>query len=246
MSTRGDSAGIDRVRVLEGSHNVRDLGGLVTGDGQLVRTGRVFRSDYPTFAVVADGAAIRDLGLRTVVDLRRGFEADAECVSWSEHGVDYHRCPITAAGGEASWSARYRGYLAQRPETVVEAVRRIANATGHPVLFHCAAGKDRTGVIAAVLLQLLGVSDEDIVADYLLSADHLAPVLARLSGIAYYAEAFGDLDQEHQRPQADHMNGFLQWLSGCGGAETWLLAHGVPREEIEQFRREMRHDPRPA
>ena len=73
------------------------------------------------------------------------------------------------AVGESSWYARYQSYLAHRPETVVAAVRHVLDPASHPVLFHCAAGKDRTGVVAALVLAVLGVHDEQIVADYVLS-----------------------------------------------------------------------------
>src|SRR5699024_9827753 len=136
MQVMGASGSSDTARRwrLEGSHNVRDLGGLVAADGREVRRGQVFRSDYPGFVEASNGAAVRRLGLRTVVDLRRGTEASLECVSWADHGVDYHRCPLSA-GRETSWHAKYHAYLTHRPETVVAAVRRVVSAAGHPVLF---------------------------------------------------------------------------------------------------------------
>jgi protein tyrosine/serine phosphatase len=222
---------------LAGSHNVRDLGGLRTTDGREVRRGQVFRSDYPAFADVEDGAAVRELGLRTVVDLRRGAEAGFECVSWDDHGVRYHRCPLTA-GGETSWHARYHSYLTHRPETAVEAVRQVTEPATHPVLFHCAAGKDRTGVVAALVLSVLGVDAEQIVADYVLTEAGLERILARLSGSGPYAAMLAGADRD-QRPRAEHMQGFLEWVEERGGTESWLVDHGLPLSHLERFRREM-------
>jgi len=226
----------DRVLELAGSHNVRDLGGLRTTDGREVRRGQVFRSDYPAFADVEDGAAVRELGLRTVVDLRRGTEAGFECVSWDVRGVDYHRCPLSA-GEEISWHARYHSYLTHRPETVVEAVRRVTDVSGLPVLFHCAAGKDRTGVVAALVLSVLGVDVEEIVADYVLTEAGLGRILARLSVTGPYAAMLADADPVDQRPREQHMRGFLDWVAERGGAESWLVDHGLASSHLDEFRR---------
>ena len=225
----------DRVHQLTGSHNVRELGGLRTRDGHEVRRGQVFRSDYPAFADVEDGAAVRDLGLRTVVDLRRGSEADFECVSWEDHGVGYHRCPITAFE-KSSWEARYAAYLMDRPETVVEAVRQVLAPANHPVLFHCAAGKDRTGVVAALVLSILGVPDEEIVADYVLTEEALERIMGRLGELEPYRAMLADATLDSQRPRAENMVGLLAWLAAYGGAETWLLDHGLTQGELDDAR----------
>ncbi len=228
----------DRVRRLEGAHNVRDLGGLVTADGREVRRGRIFRSDYPGFADVSEGAAVRDLGLRTVVDLRRSAEASLECVSWEDHGVHYVRCPVSA-GGESSWRARYHSYLTHLPETVVEAVRQVTTVEAHPVLFHCAAGKDRTGVVAALVLAVLGVDRGVVVADYTLTAAALEPIMARLMGLPHYAEMLGDSSYEDQVPHARNMETLLDWVDEQGGAERWLVDHGLDADHLVRFRQAM-------
>lgn len=223
---------------MEGAHNVRDLGELVTSSGVTVRSGRVFRSDYPAFAEVNEGLAVRQLGLRSVVDLRRGSEAGFECVSWDDHGVHYHRCPLTA-GGETSWHARYQAYLTHRPESVVEAVRWVTDVEAHPVLFHCAAGKDRTGVVAALVLSVLDVPAEQIVADYVLSEAGLGPILERLAVAGPYAEMLAGADLEEQRPRAENMRGLLHWLQEQGGAEAWLVEHGLSPDRLDRFREAM-------
>lgn len=223
----------DRVHELTGSHNVRELGGLVTRDGHEVRRGQVFRSDYPAFA--EDAEAVRRIGLHTVVDLRRGSEADFECVAWEDHGVVYHRCPITAFE-KSSWEARYAAYLLDRPEAVVEAVREVLKPANHPVLFHCAAGKDRTGVVAALVLAVLGVPDEEIVADYVLTDEALERVLGRLGELEPYREMLANTTLDSQRPRAENMEGLLAWLAEYGGAEKWLLDHGISPAELDAAR----------
>nr|WP_246086898.1 tyrosine-protein phosphatase [Nocardioides humi] len=224
----------DRVHLVPGSHNVRDLGGLRTRSGRTVRTGRVYRSDYPSFLEV-DATAIARFGLATVVDLRRGTEAAEECIDWGGRGVAYRRWPLTA-GRESSWHARYTSYLTRRPETVVGAVREVMRPAAHTVLFHCAAGKDRTGVLAALLLAVLGVGEDDIVADYLLSAASVEPVIARLVEMEMYAGMLADSSVDEQLPRAEHMHLLLRWLERHGGAEAWLVEHGVPAGELTDFR----------
>jgi protein-tyrosine phosphatase len=228
----------DRAITVLGSHNLRDLGGLRTADGVLVRRGRVFRSDYPAFADLDRSGPVAALRLATVVDLRRGREAAVECVRWADHGVTHLRCPLVA-GAEDSWHARYQAYLTHRPETVVAAVRAVMDPARQPVLFHCAAGKDRTGVVAALLLQMLGVPDEAIVADYVLTEAALGPIMSRLQGVELYADMLGSSPVHEQQPRAEHMTAFLGWLAEQGGAVRWSVDHGVPLEQIDRFREAM-------
>jgi protein tyrosine/serine phosphatase len=216
-----------RVRTLAGSHNVRDLGGIATADGRVVREGLVFRSDYPAFADDGTGDAVRSLGLRAVVDLRRGNEAAAETVTWHDHGVTYYRHPLVG-GDRTSWHARYRSYLTTRPDSVVDAVRHLLDPANHPVLFHCAAGKDRTGVVAAMLLSVLGIEDDEIVADYLLSDEAVAPILDRLTSTPLYRRMLAGTTVEEQRPTAEAMRDFLRDLD----AERWLRDHGLTSDEL--------------
>lgn len=224
----------DRVLEIEGSHNVRDLGGFVTTDGKTVRRGRLFRSDYPAFAD-ADPSGTQRLALRAVVDLRRDAEADFECVDWERRGVTCHRVSLSA-GAVDSWHARYPAYLKNRPEAVVEAVRVVIDPANHPVLFHCAAGKDRTGVVAALVLALLGVGRAEIVADYLLTERTLERVLARLAGAEPYAAVLGPSAYVEQRPRAEYLEALLDHVDRAGGAESWLLAHGLTADEVARAR----------
>lgn len=223
------------------AHNLRDLGGLTTRSGRRVRRGRVFRSDYPRFVEHDEGAAVRILGLRSVVDLRRAGEVEVECVDWESLGVAYRRWPLSA-GGESSWHARYPAYLEHRPETVVGAVRAVMRPDRHGVLFHCAAGKDRTGVVAALLLSLLGVADDEIVADHVLSAGSVEAVLARLAGMETYAAMLAGSSVADQQPRAEHLQALLDWLAERGGVEVWLTDHGALPSEISAFRTAMLED----
>ncbi|WP_340537346.1 tyrosine-protein phosphatase [Nocardioides sp. GXZ039] len=223
----------DRVRTFDGVHNVRDLGGLVNDEGRRVRSGLLYRSDYPGFVDVAH--AVETLGLRSVVDLRQPAEAQYECVDWSAHGVDYLAVPISA-GRETSWHAKYQGYLTHRPDLVVEAVRKVITPEDAPVLFHCAAGKDRTGTVAALVLGLLGVPDEEIIADYVLTEGALTAILGRLSGRGPYAEMLSGSSYDDQLPRAENMRGLLDYLHSEGGPRAWLRAHALSDGDVDRFR----------
>lgn len=225
-----------RAIVARGSFNLRDLGGLPAADG-IVRRGMIYRSDFPGFAL-RDPEILTSLGLRTVVDLRGSAEIEFECVPWAESGIDHVVCALSA-GRESSWHAKYSGYLTHRPAAVVDAVRAIMRDLARPALFHCAAGKDRTGVIAALLLEVLGVDDATIVADYVLTDHALADMLARLRQAGPYAATLAETTDEDQRPLAEAMQSLLDWLHRNGGAAAWLMAHGVASEEIEAFRADL-------
>lgn len=161
----------------DGCVNVRDLGGL----GQ-VRPGAVVRMEAPTRLSEAGWAAVWAYGVRTVVDLRY---AD-ECVQDSAPrpaGITTVQVPLDPVGTPfyEHWEKidnlasplYFPAMLAEHPELVVTAVRAIANAAPGCVVFHCAGGKDRTGLLALVLLTLAGAAPEEIIADYLLTYDRM-------------------------------------------------------------------------
>lgn len=161
--------------------NFRDLGGLRTDDGRTIAPGRVFRADGLHRASEADVAALASVGLRTVLDLRTPNELRDMGV-FDHHGVDHRHLPLIAeiwdpavleieAPAHEFLAARYLEMLDEGAERIGEALHTIADPANLPLVFHCAAGKDRTGVLAALLLSLLGVPDADVVADYARSAD---------------------------------------------------------------------------
>lgn len=153
----------------ENLRNIRDLGGIPLPDDGYTRYGRFVRSEAPTVLTGAERGQILRLGIDTVVDLRNGHEAEASPnVLAGAEGIDYHLCP--QKGGwdmparEADIPATYLR-IASGHDQVAPVLRLFARARG-AVLFHCAAGKDRTGVYAALLLLIAGAQAEDIVADY--------------------------------------------------------------------------------
>ena len=172
---------------LEGGRNVRDLGGFRTGDGGTTQWRRILRSDSLHQLTNAARTSLVDLGLGTIVDLRRTAETEAEPnVFATSSDVDYHHLNmlsdvdlnIEPVAEETpvpqSMAHHYCGYLDLRQEAVSRILGTLADSEKQAVLFHCAGGKDRTGVIAGLILGLVGVPDETIAADYGLTAHYLS------------------------------------------------------------------------
>ena len=175
-----------RLIALEAAHNVRDLGGYVIGDGRTIAWGRLLRGDGLHHLTPADLDALTPIGLRTVIDLRTPGEVDergafpidrmpVELVhqpvidtTWSRDDVPRFDA---APNPEAEFlTFAYATMLAEGGARFGAAIRRLAAPGALPAIFHCAAGKDRTGIMAALLLAGLGVDDDVIVADYGLTA----------------------------------------------------------------------------
>ncbi|MEU5939374.1 tyrosine-protein phosphatase [Micromonospora sp. NPDC047548] len=162
--------------------NFRDVGGYRGHDGRTVRWGRLYRSDSPHRIDGTDREAFAALDVRTVVDLRRPSEVErdgrvpeldglAYRNIHPEH-VDWGENPYRPATDLARYLAdRYADLAETGAAGLAEAVGLIADEANAPVLVHCVAGKDRTGLVCGLTLAVLGVSDAEIAADYALSTE---------------------------------------------------------------------------
>ncbi|WP_051297764.1 tyrosine-protein phosphatase [Brevibacterium album] len=170
-----------------GTHNFRDLGGLPLTGGGTVRTGRVFRSDALHLLDDAGRAHLRALGVRRIVDLRHDGELAQMPSALDRAEVEVVHAPVFAAAAvEAQLAPDATLDLAEIYRMMIETRgTQLALAAGHvvlspgPVVFHCTAGKDRTGVLAALLLDAVGVRREAVVADYAATAANLAGAWAQ-------------------------------------------------------------------
>ncbi|MHB8293941.1 MAG: tyrosine-protein phosphatase [Acidimicrobiales bacterium] len=173
---------------LEGCFNFRDLGGYRTASGAVVRRGAVWRADSLHRLSATDSETLRRIGIATVVDLRTEQELDHKGkVNLDRLPASYHHLPMVLdnpapsrfaargdGGGESFVQAHYKELVDQGAGSIVSLLRLLVDDANHPVVFHCAAGKDRTGVVAAIVLGLLGVGEEEILDDYSYSSRALA------------------------------------------------------------------------
>ena len=178
----------ERKLPLEGPRNFRDLGGYPTEGGRRVRWGQIFRADSLAELTDADIGYLERLGLARVIDLRGDSEvserpnrlAGRDGFSYVQLSIgesdlspqEWARKFESGEFGEidASWLVRgYQRTLDERAQRVGLVLRRLA-AAPTPAVFHCTAGKDRTGIVSALLLLVLGVSREIVVGDYRLTA----------------------------------------------------------------------------
>lgn len=171
--------------------NFRDVGGYATRRGGAVAWGRLYRSSEVHTMTEADAARARgELGVRTVIDLRQpGVAARTDDGPLARPPTRYHNIPLIDDGDMPEDSSEASQAMAvpldylrrlEQPlygEGIVESLRRIAEPGALPAVVHCSAGKDRTGLVVAVLLGALGVDDEDIVRDYALTARYMPRLL---------------------------------------------------------------------
>jgi protein-tyrosine phosphatase len=173
------------------TYNFRDVGGYPALDGRTVRWRRLFRSDALHRLDESDAEAFAELGVRTVIDLRRPFEIEKYGRVAERYGLDYRNLvlehvdwdeiePPADAVRERWLADRYLNFAEDGRESLLASLRLIADPAQAPVVVHCMAGKDRTGTVCALALALLGVSDEDIAADYALTTEAMAPLTAYL------------------------------------------------------------------
>ncbi|CAN5593723.1 tyrosine-protein phosphatase [soil metagenome] len=177
---------------LDGVSNFRDLGGYRARDGRTTKWRTMFRADGLSQLTTDDIERIRPLELRTVVDLRtsaeideRGrFPVDAHPVTFHHLSIIDQTCDLEEAREQALPPAEFlhRAYtdmLATAADRFAAAITLLADAEAVPAVFHCAAGKDRTGLLAALVLGALGVDRDTIVADYALTENSMDLFLAR-------------------------------------------------------------------
>jgi len=251
---------------LEGAVNARDLGGLPTIDGGSTVHGRLLRSENLQELTPGDvSRLVEELGLTTVVDLRSTNEVTIEGpapldalseVRHAHHPVlkefldvsDTLKAALLTESIEADrerypddpMCGHYLGYLENRPEEVVGALRTITTAPGAAIV-HCAAGKDRTGVVVALALTVAGVEPQAIVDDYMATDDRLEAIVERLSRSRMYAGEITSRPVKAHAPRAETMKAFLEQLTvRYGGIDAWLTANGFGEAEVATLRAKLR------
>jgi len=249
---------------LEGAANVRDLGGLATQDGGETVGGRLLRGDNLQELSPSDVARlVGDIGLTTVVDLRSTAELVSEGPAplAAVAAVRHAHHPILPEQGSATdvvadvLLARDRGeqdrsrypadplcgrYLEDRPEQVVAALRSVATADG-AALVHCAAGKDRTGVVVALALTAVGVRPQDVVTDYAATGERITGIMERLRRSPIYAADINSRPAVQHRPRPQTMTAFLEQMRArYGGVAPWLAGHGFGQDDLSLLHAKLR------
>jgi protein-tyrosine phosphatase len=240
----------DRHIPLDGITNLRDLGGFVTADGGTTRWRTLYRADA-LHKLTSEGLAkFRELGVRSVFDLRGDTERTA-----FPNPVDSLHVPIagrpagavrpetdeeiSAADGERMLRDTYLGILEHSASGIATIVRTIVDESATPALFHCHGGKDRTGVVAAVLLCTVGARRDDVLDDY--------EATRRFRTIDHQQDSYAGMLANGMSPEAAAgALGTPRWAMAAvldeiddryGGIERYLTdALGVPGELIERLR----------
>ena len=250
---------------LQGAANVRDLGGLPLARGGVTARGVLLRADNLQGLTARDVAHLVDeLGVRSVVDLRSEVEVELEGPGplVRDGRVEIrHRSLLPEAGGRTDlavdgvlpWQGRrldndpgesgavqaYLSYLIDRPDSVVGALRDVARGTGG-VVVHCAAGKDRTGMVCAMALETVGVERAAVIADYVASGQRLDALLARLRASPTYADDLEGRPVASHLPRAETMRRVLELVEERhDGVAGWLAAHGFAAADADALRRRL-------
>ncbi len=207
---------------IDGVTNVRDIGGYKTSSGKIIKQGLVYRTSrlnqsglsYPNDEITADGKKemTEHLGIKTEIDLRRSSDKENSGMTSSVlSGAKYFCIPV---------STTY--LLSSNPDLIIEFFRILSDRNNYPLLFHCHAGTDRTGMLAYTMGALLGVSEEDLTRDYLYSN-------------------FGNIGAARSLNLFQSL-GFYKEISGASGnslqekAYNYLISIGVPAEYINSFK----------
>jgi protein tyrosine/serine phosphatase len=225
--------------------NARDLGGLPTQDGGRTRARALLRADDLVQLTAAGLTALGEYGVATVLDLRWPEEAARypSPVPPALPHIRYERVSLLT-NTEDEWRLRSRDVAKELWKCVVlEHVSRelrqvlhvIATAAPGPLLFHCIAGKDRTGLVAALLLSLADVTPAAIAHDYAQSGENL-----RAGYLQRYAEADPARILEAIRCPEEGAYNMLEFLSAAGGIRAYLERLGLPPEEIAALRARLR------
>ncbi|HMM01070.1 MAG TPA: tyrosine-protein phosphatase [Bacilli bacterium] len=217
--------------LLESVYNFRDIGGYPLLNGKRTKYGVLFRSGSLSYATKEDVKKIEDIGIKTIIDLRGDKEHNElpDLTQASKKITAYH-LPVNGGGrvpvDEDDMLASYME-MVEEPVSARAIFSTIAHAE-KPILIHCTAGKDRTGVFTALLLALAGVTHDDINADYLLSIPYLRAMMSLT------LDRHPDFPRACLFPKADFLSKFWNEFRGRYGLVSEYLDYiGLSGEEID-------------
>lgn len=234
---------------IEGLLNVRDLGGIPSHTGHVIAPGRLIRSDNPRALATTGWRQLQErIGPRVLIDLRTEIEARREDYTVAlpnTRRICFPMMPqsgITdeqiAAGACGNLVDDYLTQITVNANSIAGALTVIAGSDAAPTIVHCTAGKDRTGVVIALILRLLDVPDEEIIADYVASAPAMQAIVDRIRAAPVFQEnGLAQAPPWIFAAEEETMAGLLAGLDDrYGGAEGWAREHGLDRKLIEDLR----------
>jgi protein-tyrosine phosphatase len=252
MSFTGETGNIMRVIAsarrrhipLPGTLNLRDVGGYPAAGGGTVRWRLLLRSDAVQRLDDDGAAALHELNLRTVIDLRTPAEVEIAPSLLAALGTRRLHAPLLRgdlAELPAELSEIYQYMADECGQPIGQAVRAVGAAGALPALIHCTAGKDRTGIVVALILACAGVPDPVIAADYALSGSYLDPETAAAIGRTTADRGLGDRIPAGLLASPPEL--ILQVLarirSRWGSVDGYLIEHGVPPGDLARLRTEL-------
>ena len=245
----------DRTLQWDGCFNVRDLGGLRTHDGRRVRLGALVRSDLVCRLSPAGVQAVREHGIRSVVDLRFKSEVAADWDQYpfresNDDGIGHVNVPFDLGREPSGEEKLLAAYLTAGTRSSLNrldvdwnvrgigaAVAAIADAPPGGVLVHCHGGKDRTGMVIGLLLSALGVADDDVADDYALTSENLEPLIIEWLDANTKDEAERSRLRVLATPSREAMLDTLAYVRERNGSvEAYLRAGGVTDEHHNRLR----------
>jgi protein-tyrosine phosphatase len=237
-----------RVVPFGGVFNFRDLGGYRTTDGRMTRWGRLYRSDAAHELSPTDLALLRSLGVATVVDLRSPSEvARTGSAFRGDPSIRFVNSSVLSTDvlnelrdeeslDDQYLARRYLHYLEVGGDAFARAFDEMSRDENYPLVFNCFFGKDRTGVLAALVLSCLHVERSSVVDDYALTATRVPLIVERLCTDPLYRDTIQRTNPVVFSATTGTMSRFLDEVDQrFGGARGWALGAGVSQRQLDQI-----------
>jgi len=238
------------VSLLDGANNFRDLGGLKSSDGRVVINFKIFRSDSLDDLSTSDINFLKSHGVKSIIDLRASIELDDEVPRiHSDEYFQVHKLPLSDSWekwGELTederkflLSRKYSSYVTEAGSNIASAIKIVITELerSNSVVFHCTAGKDRTGVVALILLSLIGINEDEIVADYSKTKIALPHIIEKLATKKQFKERLMTNPPEVYEANEITAIQFLEaFESEFGSSANWAALHGISMSEIDNLR----------